>query len=223
VLRDVDLEVAPGSRVALVGPSGSGKSTLAGLILRLHDPSGGRVLVDGRDIREYTLASLRAQVAVLLQDALLFAASVRDNIAYGSADAGEEEIVAAARLANSHAFIEALPEGYDTVLGERGVTLSAGQRQRIAIARAALSRAPIVILDEPTTGLDAENERAVVQALERLTTGRTTFTITHDLDLAAAADVVLRLEGGYVTRMAPRRRVKDEHYPALVANDALSR
>jgi ATP-binding cassette subfamily B protein len=223
VLRDVDLEVAPGSRVALVGPSGSGKSTLAGLILRLHDPSGGRVLVDGRDIREYTLASLRAQVAVLLQDALLFAASVRDNIAYGAADAGEEEIVAAARLANAHAFIEALPEGYDTVLGERGVTLSAGQRQRIAIARAALSRAPIVILDEPTTGLDAENERAVVQALERLTTGRTTFTITHDLDLAAGADLVLRLEGGYVTQMAPRRRVQDERYPALVANDALSR
>ena len=223
VLRDVDLEVAPGSRVALVGPSGSGKSTLAGLILRLHDPSGGRVLVDGRDIREYTLASLRAQVAVLLQDALLFAASVRDNIAYGAAEAGEEEIVAAARLANAHAFIEALPEGYDTVLGERGVTLSAGQRQRIAIARAALSRAPIVILDEPTTGLDAENERAVVQALERLTTGRTTFTITHDLDLAAGADLVLRLEGGYVTRMAPRRRVQDEAYPALVANDALSR
>ena len=225
VLRDVDLEVAPGSRVAVVGPSGSGKSTLAGLILRLHDPSGGRVLVDGRDVREYTLASLRAQVAVLLQDALLFAASVRDNIAYGAAEAGEEEIVAAARLANAHAFIEALPEGYDTVLGERGVTLSAGQRQRIAIARAALSRAPIVLLDEPTTGLDVENERAVVQALERLTAGRTTFTITHDLDLAAAADVVLRLEGGYVTRVAPppRRRGPEERYPALVANDALSR
>jgi ATP-binding cassette, subfamily B, bacterial len=225
VLRDVDVEVAPGSRVAVVGPSGSGKSTLAGLILRLHDPSGGRVLVDGRDVREYTLASLRAQVAVLLQDALLFAASVRDNIAYGAAQAGEEEIVAAARLANAQAFIEALPEGYDSVLGERGVTLSAGQRQRIAIARAALSRAPIVILDEPTTGLDVENERAVVQALERLTAGRTTFTITHDLDLAAGVDVVLRLEGGYVTRMTPppRRRGQEERYPALVANDALSR
>jgi ATP-binding cassette subfamily B protein len=225
VLRAVAFEVAPGRRVALVGPSGSGKSTLAGLILRLHDPSAGRVLVDGRDVREYTLASLRAQVAVLLQDALLFAASVRDNISYGAAQAGEEEIVAAARLANAHAFIEALPEGYDTVLGERGVTLSAGQRQRIAIARAALSRAPIVILDEPTTGLDVENERAVVQALERLTAGRTTFTITHDLGLAAAADVVLRLENGCVTRMAPppRLRGEEERYPALVAPDAPSR
>ena len=223
VLRDLTFEVAPGQRVAVVGPSGSGKSTLAGLILRLHDPSAGRVMVDGRDAREYTLASLRAQVTVLLQDALLFAASVRDNIAYGAADAGAAEIQAAARLANAHEFIEALPEGYDTVLGERGVTLSAGQRQRIAIARAALSRAPLVILDEPTTGLDLENERAVVQALERLTAGRTTFVITHDPQLAAAADVVLRLDGGRGAGMAPRRAPADGSRAVLEGGHALSR
>jgi len=223
VLREVDFEAAPGQRVAVVGPSGSGKSTLAGLILRLHDPSAGRVLVDGRDVREYTLASLRAQVAVLLQDALLFAASVRDNIAYGAPEADEVEVQAAARLANAHGFIESLPEGYDTVLGERGVTLSAGQRQRIAIARAALSRAPIVILDEPTTGLDAENERAVTQALARLTAGRTTFVVTHDPGLAAAADVVLRLDGGRAAAGAPRWGGDEEGHAALAGSDALSR
>ena len=223
VLHDLTFEVAPGQRVAVVGPSGSGKSTLAGLILRLHDPAAGRVLVDGRDVRAYTLASLRGQVTVLLQDALLFASSVRDNIAYGATDAGEADVKAAARLANAHDFIETLPEGYDTVLGERGVTLSAGQRQRIAIARAALSRAPLVILDEPTTGLDVQNERAVVQALERLTAGRTTFVITHDLELAAAADVVLRLDGGRVAGMAPRRVGPDERRAALEGGHALSR
>jgi ATP-binding cassette subfamily B protein len=223
VLRDVDFEVAPGQRVAVVGPSGSGKSTLASLVLRLYDPSAGRVLVDGRDVREYTLASLRAQVAVLLQDALLFAASVRDNIAYGAPEATDAEVQAAARLANAHDFIDLLPEGYDTVLGERGVTLSAGQRQRIAIARAALSRAPLVILDEPTTGLDELNERAVVQALERLTAGRTTLLVTHDLEVAGTADVVLRLDAGRVAAVAVRGDGHEERRLALVGGHALSR
>jgi ATP-binding cassette subfamily B protein len=217
VLRDVDFEARPGQRVALVGPSGSGKSTLVGMLLRLQDPTTGRVLVDDRDVREYTLASLRAQVTVLLQDALLFAASVHDNIAYGALHASDAEIVAAARLANAHAFITALPEGYGTVLGERGVTLSAGQRQRIAVARAALRHAPIVILDEPTTGLDAENERAVLQALERLTAGRTTFVVTHDLALSAAADLVLCLEAGRVVEQGtPQELARQEgRYAAL--------
>jgi ATP-binding cassette subfamily B protein len=198
VLERIDFEVRPGRRVALVGPSGIGKSTLANLLLRLYDPQEGRVLIDGRDIREYTLVSLRSQISVVLQDTLLFATSVRENIGYGAPDSSPDAIEAAARLANAHEFILALPQGYDTVLGERGVTLSGGQRQRLAIARAALRKSPILILDEPTTGLDEENERAVMEALERLAEGRTTFVISHDLHLAARADLVLYLENGRV-------------------------
>ena len=197
-LEQIDCDIEPGRRVALVGPSGSGKSTFASLVLRLYDPTAGRVLVDARDVREYTLASLRAQMSVVLQDSLLFAATVRDNIAYGAPGASPEAIEAAARLANAAGFIEALPQGYDTVLGERGVTLSHGQRQRIAIARAAIRRAPILILDEPTTGLDTQNERAVIEALERVAAGRTTLLITHEPRLAARADVILYLEAGRV-------------------------
>jgi len=197
-LEQVDCEVQPGQHVALVGPSGSGKSTFVSLILRLYDPTAGRVLIDGRDIRDYTLASLRAQTSVVLQDSILFATTIRDNIAYGAPGAPPEAIEAAARVANAHAFIEALPHGYDTVVGERGVTLSSGQRQRIAIARAAIRRAPVLIFDEPTTGLDAESERAVIEALDRLAQGWTTFLITHDLRLAARADLILYLEDGRV-------------------------
>jgi ATP-binding cassette subfamily B protein len=182
----------------VVGPSGIGKSTLANLLLRLYDPLEGRVLIDGRDIREYTLVSLRSQISVVLQDTFLFAASVRENIGYGAPDANLEAIEEAARFANAHEFIQALPRDYDTILGERGVTLSGGQRQRLAIARAALRKSPILILDEPTTGLDEENERAVLEALERLAQGRTTFIISHDLHLAARADLVLYLENGRV-------------------------
>jgi ATP-binding cassette subfamily B protein len=198
VLDGIDFSVNPGEHVALVGPSGIGKSTIVSLMLRLYDPMQGRVLIDGRDLREYTLASLRSQISVVLQDTLLFAASVRDNIAYGAQNATNEEIEAAARLANAHEFIRALPAGYDTPLGERGATLSAGQRQRIAIARAAVRRSPILILDEPATGLDEENQRAVLEALERLAEGRTTFSITHDLQHAARADLILYLEHGRV-------------------------
>jgi ATP-binding cassette, subfamily B, bacterial len=198
VLDRIDFAVEPGRHVALVGPSGIGKSTIVSLMLRLYDPMQGRVLIDGHDIREYTLASLRSQISVVLQDTLLFAASIRDNIAYGALNASSEEIEAAARLANAHEFIQNLPAGYDTTLGERGVTLSVGQRQRIAIARAAVSRAPILILDEPATGLDEENQRAVLEALERLAQGRTTFFITHDLQHAARADLILYLEHGRV-------------------------
>ena len=197
-LEQIDCVVQPGQRVVLAGPSGSGKSTFVSLVLRLYDPTAGRVLIDGRDVREYTLASLRAQLSVVLQDSLLFAATIRDNIAYGAPGASPEAVEAAARTANAHAFIEALPQGYDTVVGERGVTLSNGQRQRIAIARAAIRRAPIIILDEPTTGLDGENQRAVIEALDRLAEGRTTFLITHDLQLAARADLILYLEAGRV-------------------------
>jgi ATP-binding cassette subfamily B protein len=198
VLEHVDFEVPPGQHVALAGPSGVGKSTLVSLLLRLYDPSDGRVLIDGRDLRVYTLASLRRQISVVFQDTLLFAASVRENIACGAPDASPEAVEAAARLANAHEFILALPQGYDTILGERGVTLSGGQRQRIAIARAAIRKSPILILDEPTTALDEENEQAVLEALQRIGTGRTCFYISHDLELAAAADLVLYLEQGRV-------------------------
>jgi ATP-binding cassette, subfamily B, bacterial len=198
LLREVNLEVLPGQRIALIGASGSGKSTLVSLVLRLYDPQQGRVLIDGRDIREFTLESLRSQISAVLQDNLLFASSVRDNIAHGAPEATQEEIVTAAKLANAHDFVMALPQGYDTVLGERGVTLSQGQRQRLAIARAAIRKAPILILDEPMTGLDKSNEQTVVQSLERLDYGCTTFLITHDLRHAARADSILYLEGGAI-------------------------
>lgn len=198
LLQAVDLTVEPGQRVALVGTSGSGKSTLVSLLLRLYDPSSGRILIDGRDLRDYTLASLRPQISVVLQESLLFAATVWENIAYGSTMATREEIEAAARLANAHEFILRLPQGYDTLLGERGATLSGGQRQRIAIARAAIRQAPILVLDEPTTGLDQESEQAVVEALERLAVNRTTFWITHDLYAAVGADLICYLEHGQI-------------------------
>jgi ATP-binding cassette subfamily B protein len=198
LLRDVTVDVQPGQRIALVGPSGSGKSTLVSLVLRLYDPQQGRVMIDGRDIREFTLESLRSQISAVLQDNLLFASSVRDNIAHGAPEATQEAIIAAAKLANAHEFVMALPEGYETVLGERGVTLSQGQRQRLAIARAAIRKAPILILDEPMTGLDKNNEQAVVESLERLDYGCTTFLITHDMRHAARANSILYLEGGCI-------------------------
>ena len=199
VLDSLSLKVKVGQRVAIVGASGSGKSTLFSMILRLYDCADGRVMIDGRDIREYTLASLRRQISVVLQDNELFAVSVKDNIAYGATDATRDEIEVAARLANADQFITALPDGYDTILGERGVTLSKGQRQRLAIARSAIRRAPILILDEPTTGLDGQNEHIVIEAMERLEQGCTVFLATHNLQHASRSDLILYLEDGRVT------------------------
>ncbi|WP_193193416.1 ABC transporter ATP-binding protein [Nostoc sp. MG11] len=198
ILQNVSFEVQPGQRVALVGPSGGGKSTLVSLLLRLYDPLEGRILVDGHDLREYKLQSIRQQISVVLQDTILFAASVKDNIAYGCLGASDQAIERAARLANAHDFIMAMPEGYETILGERGATLSGGQRQRISIARAAIRQAAIAILDEPTTGLDNENEHAVNEALERLTQECTTFLVSHNLKAVEQADLILYIEGGQI-------------------------
>jgi ATP-binding cassette subfamily B protein len=198
ILKDISFEVQPGQQIAVVGASGGGKSTLTSLILRLYDPNSGRILIDGQDLREYTLDSLRQQISVVLQESILFAASIRENIAYGKIGASDDEIEQAAKLANAHEFIMNLPDGYDTVLGERGCTLSGGQRQRIAIARAAIRQSPLIILDEPTTGLDNASEQAVNKALNRLTQGRTTFIISHDLPAIKHADLILYVEGGHI-------------------------
>lgn len=194
VFERLSLHITPGERVALVGASGIGKSTLISLLLRLYDPTAGAVRIDGRDIREFTIASLRSHISVVLQETILFAASVWDNIGAAVPDATREDILEAARLANADEFINRLPEQYDTILGERGVTLSGGERQRIAIARAAMRNAPILVLDEPTTGLDETNARLVTDALERLSRGRTTILVTHDLATASRSDRIVYLE-----------------------------
>ncbi|HEY8483669.1 MAG TPA: ABC transporter ATP-binding protein [Longimicrobiales bacterium] len=198
ILRGITMRVSAGEQVALVGPSGAGKSTLMALLLRLHDPTTGRILVDGLDIRTLQQRALRRQIGVVLQESLLFNDTIRNNIAYGRPGASWEEIEAAARAANAHDFILRLPDGYDTVVGERGGRLSMGQRQRIAIARALLKDPPILILDEATSALDAESEALVQAALDRLVQGRTTFVIAHRLATVVHADRILVLKDGAI-------------------------
>ncbi|WP_368182252.1 ABC transporter ATP-binding protein [Anaerotruncus rubiinfantis] len=193
VLSDLSLTVHPGDSVALVGPSGSGKSTLCNLIPRFYDVTGGRILIDGKDIRKLTLHSLRGQIGVVQQDVYLFAGTVFENIAYGKPGATNAEVVAAAKLAGAHDFISSFEDGYDTYVGERGVRLSGGQKQRISIARVFLKNPPILILDEATSALDNESERIVQQSLEKLARGRTTFTIAHRLTTIRGARLILVL------------------------------
>ena len=188
--EDVSFRIEPGQVAAIVGPSGTGKTTIAGLIPRFFDPQSGRMTIDGMDIRQFTLKSLRDQVSFVLQDTLLFRGTIWENIAYGKPDAEIEDTVRAAQQANAHEFIVNMPLSYATMVGERGVTLSGGQRQRIAIARAIVRNAPILILDEPTAGLDAASEQAVSRALDHLMKGRTTIVIAHHLDTVRHADVI---------------------------------
>ncbi len=197
-LDGLSLNAARGQVIVLAGPSGAGKSTVVNLLLRLYDPRRGRVLFNGGDVREYTVQTLRRRIAVVPQENVLFAVSIGDNIAYGAPGASQEQIVAAAETAQAHGFITALPEGYDTMVGERGETLSEGQRQRIAIARAAIRQAPILVLDEPTASLDNENNRLIRQALHELATDRISFIVAHDLSTVHDDNMVLYLEGGRV-------------------------
>ena len=198
VLDRISFEVQPGQVIALLGTTGSGKSTIINLVPRFYDPLEGRILIDGRDIREVTLNSLREQIGIVLQETTLFAASVRENIAFGRPDASEEKIVAAARAAQAHDFIEEMPEGYETRVGERGVTLSGGQKQRIAIARALLRDPRILILDDATSSVDSETEQQIQVALERLMRGRTAFVIAQRLSTVRQADVILVLDKGRI-------------------------
>jgi subfamily B ATP-binding cassette protein MsbA len=198
VLTDVSFIVEPGQLVGLVGSSGSGKSTLVSLIPRFYDPDSGAVTIDGSDIRDFTIRSLRRQIGFVLQDTELFYAPVWQNIAYGQPDATREQIIRAARLAQAHEFIEALPQGYDTMVGRGGLTLSGGQRQRLGIARAMVRDAAILILDEPSSGLDAESERLVFEGLDRLLAGKTTFVISHRLATIRKADIIFVLDQGHI-------------------------
>lgn len=197
-LDDISFEAAPGQLIGIVGPTGAGKSTLVSLIPRFYDPREGRILIDGRDIRQITLESLRRQISIVLQDPLLFSGSIEDNIRYGRLGATREEVVAAAKAANAHQFIMRLPEKYQTALGERGAQLSGGERQRISIARALLKDAPILILDEPTSSVDSGTEKEILDALERLMAGRTAFLIAHRLSTLRDADLILVMVGGQI-------------------------
>ncbi|MGH8173955.1 MAG: ABC transporter ATP-binding protein, partial [Rhodanobacteraceae bacterium] len=203
VLRDVNLVIKAGQRVGVVGPTGGGKSTVMSLIPRFYDTTGGRVLIDGIDVRDYSLRGLRQQIGFVLQETVLFRGTVRDNIAYGKPGATEEEIIEAARLANADEFIQRMPHGYDTMVGERGSTLSGGQRQRIGIARAVVRNSPILMLDEPTAALDTESEKLVMEALERLMKGRTVITVAHRLSTIRDSDKIVVLKGGFVAEEGP--------------------
>jgi subfamily B ATP-binding cassette protein MsbA len=196
ILDDVSFTIEPGQVVGFVGPTGAGKTTIISLIPRFYDPTSGMIRIDGTDVRKFQQRSLRQQMSFVLQETVLFHGPIWQNIAYGKPEASRSEILRAAELANASEFIERMPEGYDTIVGERGMTLSGGQRQRIAIARAIIRNSPILILDEPTSGLDASSEKLVIEALERLMKGKTVITIAHRLSTIRSADVIFVIKDG---------------------------
>ncbi len=205
VLKDISFEAPPGAKVGIQGRTGAGKSTLMTLLMRFYDPESGRILLDGVDLRDYRVADLRSQFGLVLQDPVLFSTSLAENIGYGKPGATQDEIMEAARRANAHDFISALPDGYETQVGERGMKLSGGERQRISLARAFLRDAPILILDEPTSSVDLKTEQAILEALERLMEGRTTFIIAHRLSTLEGCDLRLEMEQGRLTVQTQRR------------------
>ena len=206
VLQDISFDVKPGTSVGIVGTTGAGKTTLVNLLTRFYDPSQGQILLDGVDLRDYKLADLRNQFGIVLQEPVLFSTSIGENIAYARPDASDEEIVAAAQAANAHDFIIRLPQAYETIVGERGMRLSGGERQRISVARAFLKDAPILILDEPTSSVDMKTEAAILEALDRLAEGRTTFVITHRPSALKQCDVLVRIEHGRIVAIEPWAR-----------------
>jgi ATP-binding cassette subfamily B protein len=220
ILSDISFNVLPGERVALVGPSGSGKSTIISLLLRLYDPQAGRILIDDQNILDLKVDSVRRQISVVLQESLLFGVSITDNISYGGLDADREAVESAARLANAHTFISELEDGYGTVIGERGATLSGGQLQRIAIARAAIRGAPIMILDEPTLGLDNINRREVTAALEQNMQGKSVILVTHDLLESKNFDKIVVIENGRIAEQGTHNALMKRrgHYHALYSH-----
>jgi ABC-type multidrug transport system fused ATPase/permease subunit len=215
VLRGVSFTVPAGTTAAIVGPTGAGKSTLVGLIPRFYDPQEGRILIDGRELADVTVKSLRDQISIVLQEPLLFSGTIGENIRYGRLEATDEELAEAARAANAHDFIRKLPKGYETRIGERGAQLSGGERQRIAVARAFLKDAPILILDEPTSSIDSRTEAVILDALDRLIRNRTTFLVAHRLSTIRSADAILVLDQGSI--------VEAGTHDQLVARDGLYR
>lgn len=224
VLQDLSFQLKAGESLAIVGPSGVGKSTLLSLLIRLYDPTSGKIRIDGEDLRVWTLQSLRSQLGIVLQESAIFAGSVRDNIALSVPEASLEQVIAAAKIAQAHEFIVAFSSGYETTLGERGANLSQGQRQRLAIARAVLADTPILMLDEPTSNLDSENTQKVIAALSHASRGRTTLVVTHDLRLAAEMDhiLVVDVNGNYEFGSPAELMAAGKTYARLVAMNALT-
>jgi subfamily B ATP-binding cassette protein MsbA len=207
ILKDVSFEVAPGQTAGFVGPTGGGKTTIINLIARFYDPLSGKVSIDGQDIRNFKIRSLRDQISFVLQDTLLFYAPIWQNIAYGRPEARREEIIQAAEMANADEFIREMPLGYDTMVGERGTTLSGGQRQRIAIARAMIRNTPILILDEPTSGLDAQSELVVFEAMDRLMKNKTSFVIAHHLATIVHADIIFVVKDNQIVERGTHKEL----------------